>query len=155
MAIYPHPEVGSTINHGTRIECCFPAHDDFLSNFDGRIIYGIGTCKIKDYLYNFPSFQANASQANILIYLQSICLYSMGYGLYIPLLHTFQYDDPYGKWSKKAHLYDTPTLLHLVSYTSGYRIIYKMAHIAGHPTLNDGIHQGDTMPEQTPEMSLM
>jgi hypothetical protein len=171
-------EVGSVINHGTRFRCFLQPRDQFLQNFDGRIVLGSSNVTLKSFLLGFPRLPSTAEKADIFSFLSSAAYFCSGYGVYIPPPHTLEPDSNKGTWwplvsdlykrhlayydnailqaltSKTTKLVDTPLIAHLIHEQSGYQILYRLAYYAGHPALIPG-RNGVEMPRQKSDMSLI
>ena len=174
---YPRHETGSVINHGVRLNTFLFSPERFFAGLGDQKILGTEHYSRKSFLYGFPSLPKNCTKADIFEFFASACLFSMGYGVMIPPLHTYEYGNHHGSWYHAApdhcrihwgfydqvlaealkmsstNLGDSSMLAHLITFPSGYEILWAMAFAAGHPKLTYDI-EDVAIPSQRSQTSF-
>ena len=114
----------------------------------------------KGFFYQFPSLPHNASRAQIWDWYGSVCYYTAGHGIFVPPLHTLEYNTPLGRWSsqlsaayyrwqpsldallhqaltsKSTALAYTPLIEPLLDERVGHQLMWRIAQAIGHPLLS-------------------
>ena len=174
--LFPRPETGSELNFPVRHPLTmYEKHEYIRTIHEPRL--GDVSYPVKSFMYGFPKLHKQATKAQICAYIGRVVSHSLGYHVYVPLFHCMLYAHAQGLWfddlpshcrdkfhfydeclrqaltSSSAGLADCDLTRHLVTQTSGYQIIWRLASIAGHPSLQSGT-PAVTMPRQSSKMSF-
>ena len=174
--IFLRPETGSTLNFPVRQLSYLRVKGPYLDSiWEARL--GTDGYSTKTFTYGFPRLAKDATQADLCNFLVRVTNHCQGYGVYVPPFHTMEFHNHTGYWyddlpdhcrskwgfydetlrqaltSSYAALGDNNLTRHLLTQTSGYQIIWRIAAIAGHPALQTGTVT-NSMPRQSSKMTF-
>ena len=172
---YLRPETHSRINHPVRMKVFLCSRDRMMEALEEQRL-GTEAFPMKNFLYNFPKLAKASTPPDILEFLGHVSRYCLGTAVYVPPLHTYNYNNHTGEWYdylpdhcvhswdfydealhqalvKYGNLSDSDTVSHLITETSGYEILWQLAQNAGHPALALGVVSAP-LPRQKGSQSL-
>ena len=174
--LFPRPETGSQLNFPVCHPLTLYEKREYLNSIQ-TVRLGEVQYPVKSFIQGFPRLPKQATKSQLCAYLGRIVSHALGYNTYVPLFHCMVYDHASGIWyrdlpqhcidkwrfydeclrqalsSSYAALADSDLTKHLITQSSGYQILWRLAAIAGHPALHSGT-SNVSMPRQSSKQSF-